>query len=324
MKSKINESDFASPSEAKHINSIKDNPVVRQIKSYFKKDLKDVSLVTVIESGDVYTIDLRFEVLDPDIQTQYVREQAKQRAYDIKRIIETGIMKDFNIPTFSIQGIRTVKEKTCTVCEFSISFIYANQGNLKPTNESIKKIRANALLKFVLRENDEKEIGNIDLENAIKEWKVLSLAIQAHEDAFRKMIENKLSARQETEEKVYAMMEKLDVKTKKVDDIVAKIIAGGFKSQGPTPTEKVAILMSKINEATKKVVQAEFLAKTIQNPFAQHKSIKFDKSKEEVTEGVVDTVKSGYGKFKEVLINWINAVKGMFIAVDELERLVGA
>jgi hypothetical protein len=151
MKPKINESEFASPTEAKHINSIKDNPVVQKIKSYFKKDLKDVSLVTVIESGDIYTMDLRFEVLDADKQTQFAREQAKQRAYDIKRIIEIGIMKDFNIPTFSIQGIRIVREKTSTICEFSISFIYANQGNVKPTNESIRKIKANALVESILK-----------------------------------------------------------------------------------------------------------------------------------------------------------------------------
>lgn len=328
-----------SPVESAPINLLSDNPVVAEIKSYFKKDLKDVELVKVNENGDIYLLDLRFVIDKPDLNMQFVREEAKQRAYDIKRKIEAGIMSKFHIPSFSITGVRVTKGTDKVIFEFEISFIYANTGNIKPTNESIQKDkRVRAIVEAALKSkpvitsskpvdplkeavgDDDSEISEVSLEEQLKEWKKLSLQIQQHEEAFRKMIEIQLASKREVEEKVFNMMHKLDVKTKKVDDIVAKIKAGGFRDNGPTPTEKVAILMSKINEATKKVVMAEFAAKTVSIPFAAHKSISIEKP---VKESVGDTIKSGYNKFKSVLSSWAASAKEMFSAVDELERLVG-
>ncbi len=147
------------PSESAPINYIRDNPVVTEIRSYFVKDLKDVDLVKVLEDGDVYHMDLRFVIADADLNTQYAREQGKHRAYDIKRLIEIGVMKNFNIPSMSIQGVRIVRGKKDTWCEFSISFIYANKGNLKPTNESTEKdLRVRALVESTLKGDKPKEI----------------------------------------------------------------------------------------------------------------------------------------------------------------------
>lgn len=321
------------PSESAPITQHRSNPIVSEITTLFKKDktFKGVDLVRVLEDGDVYHMDLRFEIESPSPQTQFTREEGKHKAYDIKRKLESEIIKKFNVPSFSIAGVRIVKGLE-TYCEFSISFIYANKGNLKPTNEDVEKdLRIRSLVESALsikeqaKENDplkealEGEYSEAMLEKELAEWKKLSLAIQQHEEAFKQMIAIQLATKQEVESRVYAMMEKLEVKTKKVDGIVAKIIAGGFKSQGPTPTEKVAILMSKINEATKKVVMAEFEAKTIQAPFSAHQSISFEKPK---TEGLGDTIKSGYNKFKSILSTWASSVKEMFSAVDELERLV--
>lgn len=144
------------PSSSDPINKLSDNPIVKEIKSYFKKDLKDVELVNVIGNGDIYTIDLRFDIKDAAQHAQYAREQGKQRAYDIKRIIEIGIMKSFHIPSFSIQGVRVVKGLNKTYCEFAISFIYANTGNLKPTNESIQRdLRVRSLVESTIKKVNE-------------------------------------------------------------------------------------------------------------------------------------------------------------------------
>lgn len=321
------------PAESAPINYLKPNPLVEAIQIIIKEDksLKDVELVKILEDGDVYHMDLRFDMPEAATHAQYAREEAKQRAYDIKRQLEVELTKKFNIPSFSISGVKVVQGEK-TICEFSISLIYANKGNIKPTNEAVKKdLRIRGLVEGALKPTKQKPqeedplkealgVTEDDLEQEILKWKTLSVQIKKYEEDFQNMIRTHLDNRKETEAKVFSIMEKLKIKTKKVDGIVAKMIDGGVKSLGPTPTEKVAILMSKINEATKKVVEAEFKAKTIQNPFAPHKSISFDKGG--VQEGVGDTIKSGFNKFKSLISSWYSGVKEMFSAVDELERLV--
>ena len=129
-----------SPSSNTPINKISDNPVVKAIIDIIKKDkaLKDVELVGIYEDGDVYHMDLRFQIENPSVHAQYSREEGKHRAYDIKRQLEIALMGKFNIPSFSIAGVRTVQGET-TICEFEISFIYANKGNIKPNNESLER-----------------------------------------------------------------------------------------------------------------------------------------------------------------------------------------
>lgn len=173
--------------------------------------------------------------------------------------------------------------------------------------------------KVMFRENNQDPESH--LEALIKEWDRLSKEITKHEEAFKEMIATKLEGKKNTEEQIFEIMEKFSIKTKKVDNIVAKIKAGGFRLQGPTPTEKVAILMSKINEATKRVVEAEFAAKTIQIPIAPHKSIKYD-IKDIQEEGILDTIKSGANKLKNILSDWLKGVKDFFSAADQLEKLV--
>jgi hypothetical protein len=128
------------PAESAPINYIHSNPVVKAIVEIFKKDkaLKDVEVVKILEDGDVYHMDLRFDIPDAPGHAQYAREEGKHRSYDIKRQLEIALMSKFNIPSFSIAGVRVVQGKT-TFCEFSISFIYANKGNIKPTNESMER-----------------------------------------------------------------------------------------------------------------------------------------------------------------------------------------
>lgn len=323
------------PAESAPINYIKPNPIVKTITTFINKEklFKDVEVVKILEDGDVYHMDLRFDMPEAATHAQYAREEAKHRAYDIKRQLEILLNKEFNIPSFSIAGVRVVQGVE-TYCEFSISFIYANKGNIKPTNESIEKDkRVRGLVEGALKPTKQKpeeedplkealgEATEVDLEEEIEKWKILSLQINKYEEDFRNMIKTHLDNKREREASIFSIMEKLNIKTKKVDGIIAKMKDGGFKALGPTPTEKVAILMSKINEATKKVVEAEFKTKTIQNPFAPHKSISFDKGGVQ-EEGVGDKIKSGFSKFKTLISSWYSGVKELFSAVDELEKLV--
>ncbi len=135
-----------SPTESAPITKLHDNPIVNEIRKYMAEKLKDVELVKILEDGDVYHMDLRFKIENPNPQMQYTREEAKHKAYDIKRALEIDIMPKFAIPSFSIAGVRTVPGPDASMawCEFSISFIYANKGNIKPHYEALereKKVR---------------------------------------------------------------------------------------------------------------------------------------------------------------------------------------
>lgn len=162
------------PSESAPIVYINSNPVVKDIVGLFKtvKSFKDIGLIKILEDGDVYHMDLRFEI-NGEQHAQYAREEAKHKAYDIKRQLEMLLMTKYNIPSFSIAGVRVV-QGVKTYCEFSISFIYANKGNVKPTNESIEKdLRVRQLVETALKTKPPVK-KNIDplkeaLKNSIKE-----------------------------------------------------------------------------------------------------------------------------------------------------------
>jgi hypothetical protein len=135
-----------SPAESSPITHLRDGLVVAEIKRYMMENLQDVELVKIIEDGDVYHMDFRFSIDKPNPQMQYTRETAKHRAYDIKRALEMDLMPMFNIPSFSISGVRTVPGPSPALawCEFTIAFIYANKGNIKPhyeSNERDQKVR---------------------------------------------------------------------------------------------------------------------------------------------------------------------------------------
>lgn len=107
-----------------------DNPLLKDIKKYFKEKEKDIEFVNYDSVGDVVTIDLRFkfnedEIMAPNDPT--MRTDARQQAYDVKRKLEEYLFKTFNISVLSIQGL-IMKSKTV---EFEISFIYKNTGNFK-------------------------------------------------------------------------------------------------------------------------------------------------------------------------------------------------
>jgi len=134
------------------IISAEQNPVVKDIQSIIAKKMKDVELVRIEGAGDVWHIDLRFECSTAEEHAQYARELGKERAYDIKRELEKELMTKHSIPSFSIQGIRVVDVKDKKVCEFAISFIYANKGNIKITTES-KSSRIERLIESILVED---------------------------------------------------------------------------------------------------------------------------------------------------------------------------
>ncbi len=163
------------PSESAPIIKLDSNPVVKAIQEIIKKDktLKDVELVRIQEDGEIYQLDLRFEI-GPAQHAQYAREEAKHRSYDIKRKLEVDLTAAFNIPSFSIAGVRVVTGEKVDVCEFEISFIYANKGNIKPTNESIEKdIRVRSLVETALKVK-EKAVNTDPLKEALEMEEIFS------------------------------------------------------------------------------------------------------------------------------------------------------
>ena len=132
----------------------KDNPLVQEIQKLMKDKFKDVTLEFIHENGDIWEVGFRFEIEDPSPQMQYTREMAKQRSYEIKRELEIYLMPKFAIPSFSIQGVKTVRAEDKVFCEFAISLIYANKGNLKVNYESYQK-KVNALLKEAEEETED-------------------------------------------------------------------------------------------------------------------------------------------------------------------------
>lgn len=118
------------------LTKFNDNPLVTEILSIIKKKFKNLEVVSIDGSGDVWHLDLRFDVKTPSPQNQFTREGAKEEAYKIKYELEKEILKKFHIPSFSIRGVNVIKGKEKTYCEFTISMIYANKGNIKVNYES--------------------------------------------------------------------------------------------------------------------------------------------------------------------------------------------
>lgn len=406
--------DISNISTSVNMITYKDNPLVQELVKILDKEFKKedaAELQFIHENGDIWEFGIRFEIQEPSQQMQFTREIAKSKAYEIKRKLEELLMPKFNIPSFSIQGVRTMKSKEGKVyCDCSISLIYANKDNLKVTYESynrlvesvieaeldeakknkktlgsltkeeFKNLRDNGKLVSVIEdylennmstsdaaeiidedpddadgtifedvaiyftseyktfkqalesyldadieiptldesekfEFDNEQPSHTSLEKAMRDWEIISKQIKKHEEDFKTMIEEKLKTESVLKEKIFRVMGALDVKTKKVDKIVAKIKSGGIKVVGPTPTEKVAILMSKLNEATKKVVEKEFDLLSKDVPFSAHKSIA-------VEEGIGDKIKSGYEYIKSKLSPWFTSLKDMFNLTDELEKEV--
>ncbi len=146
----------------------KDNPLVQEVQKLMKDKFKDVTLEFIHENGDIWEIGFRFEIEDPSPQMQYSREMAKQRSYEIKRELEIYLMPKFAIPSFSIQGVKTVRAEDKVFCEFAISLIYANKGNLKVNYEAYKK-KVNALLEAELKPREESLDEISDESNNLKQ-----------------------------------------------------------------------------------------------------------------------------------------------------------
>lgn len=113
------------------INKYDDSKLTKEINKFFEKK-KEVEVVNIGSNGDVWLIDLRFTLEEPNNHMQIAREQARTKAYELKREWDEFIIKEFNIPSSSISGLRT---PSLNVCEFEITFIYANKGNIKSVYE---------------------------------------------------------------------------------------------------------------------------------------------------------------------------------------------
>ena len=119
------------------ITKAQDNPLLKSIKEFFKKE-KEIEFVNYDSAGDIVTIDLRFKFNPEDIKDQSkidptLRVAARQQVYDVKRKLEEYLFKNFNISVLSIQGLILKTD----VIEFEISFVYKNVGNIKAEyNES--------------------------------------------------------------------------------------------------------------------------------------------------------------------------------------------
>jgi len=109
------------------ITKNEDNPLLKSIKEYFKKE-KEISLVNYESSGDIVTIDLRFKLDIGEVSNDPTkRVEGRQQAYDVKRKLEEYLFKEFNISVLSIQGLIIKQDYV----EFEISFVYKNVGNFK-------------------------------------------------------------------------------------------------------------------------------------------------------------------------------------------------
>jgi hypothetical protein len=133
------------------ITKFKDNPLITEILAIIKKKFKDLEVINIDGSGDIWHLDLRFEVEEPSQQNQFTREKAKEQAYKIKYELEKEILTKFNIPSFAIRGVRTVKGKDNMYCEFVISLVYANKGNIRVNYES-KQQKIQSVLKNLNKE----------------------------------------------------------------------------------------------------------------------------------------------------------------------------
>lgn len=122
------------PGSPSVIINVADSPLTKAIKTFFI-DNKDAQLDSITQNGDLYTIDVRIKLPEESLQMQSQRELAKTKSFEIKDALKEALSKEFNIPTFSLAGLRL---PALNIAEFEINCTYANKGNLKPTYESTK------------------------------------------------------------------------------------------------------------------------------------------------------------------------------------------
>jgi hypothetical protein len=174
--------------------------------------------------------------------------------------------------------------------------------------------------KVIYKENEEEY--SIDLlTNKIKEWSKLAKEIEDHKAAFEAMIADKLKNASELEDKVYKIMKALDIKTHKVDNAVAKIVAGAKNKEFPPSYKQLwETSLTKVNEATRNVLLEMKKSLTEYRDTAEHYSLKLDKGNK-VNEGVLDTVRGAWDWVKNTLSSFFKSVKDFSLAADELEAV---
>jgi hypothetical protein len=128
-----------------------DMPLIADIKEYIEKKLKDVTLVHIVGEGDIFSIDLSFDIEEPEVAAHYTRESAKERAYDIKSELEKALTEKHNIPSFSLSGVNVINNNSC---KFTISFIYPNKGNFRMQAESLLGSKKKESMKRLSRIED--------------------------------------------------------------------------------------------------------------------------------------------------------------------------
>lgn len=136
--------DMNSPASMTQITKFNDNPVVKEILEYFEENIEDAKIINIVGNGDVWQLDVRADV-EPQLNAQETRGTAKDRAYQIKRGLEGHMMTKFNLPAMSISGLRSTDQ----VSEFTISFIYANKGNVR-VNYEAKTMKIHNLIEQTL------------------------------------------------------------------------------------------------------------------------------------------------------------------------------
>ena len=198
--------------------------------------------------------------------------------------------------------------------------LFRLQNNKSQSNNikyALKRIKTEAV-----KEPLPKGKGELNLEQEISNWDRLNSQLEEQRKIFEESVQEQLQNKKQLEEKIFKSMWELNIKTKKVNDIVAKIKEGGEKSQGPTPTEKLAMAMAKLNAATEKILKAEILAKTKKVPFGPHQSISKVSPGENIEEGIGDKVISLGKSFIEGIRRFFFAVKEFSTATDELQSVV--
>jgi hypothetical protein len=305
------------------IVNFKDEPIIKSIQEFFKKNFKKdkVQVVYINENGDVWEIGLRFTLDTKSPESQKQREKARAIAYEMKRALEENLIETYNIPNMSIQGLKVIND----LVEFGISFIYANKNNIKMNYENKTKQRVSFLIESILE-----EVSLDELEKQIKEWELLDAEINAHIKAFESMIKDKLEKKEEITSKVFNMLEQLNIKNHQVGNVVVKMKEATTRKNIPYK-ELWTEALKKVNTATKKVLlalQDEYT--TISNVSAtrdikntQDSGFNFLTWKKRKDESVGDFLTQGWESLKSTIKNLFFAAKEYIKAANELQALPG-
>lgn len=160
------------------------------------------------------------------------------------------------------------------------------------------------------------EASKEDLDSAIKEWGMISDEIDQHRIAFENMIKDKLEKQAALKQTIEKTMDELEVKTHKIDSYVAAIKAAYTANYDASPKELWATALTKVNEATKKVLL------DLQTTMKGTKTVDKSFSLKKVTkEGFGDVVSSIGSKIKEIFRDLYMSIKAMDEPVNELENI---